>query len=187
MASPVGHSLAAVAAGWLVAPPPQTRTALVIQMATLAAIGVMPDLDLLIGRHSAEAHSIGVAAIVASVAALLRVPVASQRWRIWLAIFLAWMTHPLLDAFTEDSSVPIGIMVWWPFSSAYFHSGVTIFDSIYRRWWLPGFWEHNLKAALKELVILAPPFAAVAWITLRRTNRIPVRFSVRDDRRPPSA
>ena len=139
-------------------------------MGTLAAIGVMPDLDLLIGRHSAETHSIGVAVIVASVAALLRVPVASQRWRIWLAIFLAWMTHPLLDAFTEDSSVPIGIMVWWPFSSAYVHSGVTIFDSIYRRWWLPGFWEHNFNAALKELVILGPAFAAVAWITKRFTK-----------------
>jgi membrane-bound metal-dependent hydrolase YbcI (DUF457 family) len=156
-------------------------------MGTLAAIGVMPDLDLLIGRHSAETHSIGVAVMVASVAALLRVPVASQRWRIWLAILLAWMTHPLLDAFTEDSSVPIGIMMWWPFSSAYVHSGVTIFDSIYRRWWLPGFWEHNVKAALKELMILGPPFAAVAWITLRSTNRTPVRSSVQDDRRPPSA
>jgi membrane-bound metal-dependent hydrolase YbcI (DUF457 family) len=185
VASPVGHGLAAVAAGWLVAKPPATRKAVLIQTAMLAAIGVMPDLDLLIGRHSAETHSIGVAAIVASVAALGRVPVATNRWCIWLAIFLAWMTHPLLDAFTEDSSVPIGIMVWWPFSSAYVHSGVTIFDSIYRRWWLPGFFEHNFHAALKELVLIGPIFVVVVGIRRNRTRRSLALSSARDDRRPP--
>jgi membrane-bound metal-dependent hydrolase YbcI (DUF457 family) len=140
----------------------------VIQTGTLAVVGVMPDLDLLIGRHSAETHSIGAAAIVASMAAVARVPVANGRVRIWLAIFLAWMTHPLLDAFTADNSVPIGIMVWWPFSSAHYHSGLVIFDSIYRRWWLPGFFEQNLGAALKELVILSPLVASIWWIRNRK-------------------
>jgi membrane-bound metal-dependent hydrolase YbcI (DUF457 family) len=128
----------------------------------------MPDLDLLIGRHSAESHSIGIAALVASVAALARVPVAGGRARIWLAIFLAWMTHPLLDAFTADSSVPVGIMVWWPFSSAHHHSGIVIFDSIYRRWWLPGFFEHNLIAAIKEFVLVGPIVAIVAILKIAR-------------------
>jgi membrane-bound metal-dependent hydrolase YbcI (DUF457 family) len=162
VASPIGHGLAAVAAGWLVAKPPSSRQQFLIQSATLAAIGVMPDLDLLINRHSAETHSIGVAAAVAAFAALVKLPVAQTRGRIWLAVFLAWMTHPLLDAFTEDSSVPVGIMVWWPFSSAYYHSGLVVFDSIYRRWWLPGFLEHNVIAALKELVLLGP-LAVIVW------------------------
>ena len=158
------------------ATPSPTRKGRLIQTVTLAAIGVMPDLDLLIDRHSAETHSIGIAAIAASVAALLRVPVATDRWRIWLATFLAWMTHPLLDAFTDDSSVPIGIMVWWPLSSAYFHSGVTIFDSIYRRWWLPGFWEHNVIAALRELLLIGPIVVVAAWMTkliTRVSHKIP--------------
>jgi membrane-bound metal-dependent hydrolase YbcI (DUF457 family) len=123
----------------------------------------MPDLDLLIDRHSAETHSIGAAAIVASVAAATRVPIARERGRIWLAAFLAWMTHPLLDTFTADSSVPVGIMMWWPFSAAYYHSGIALFDSIYRRWWLPGFLEHNLIAAGKELAMLAPVAGLVWW------------------------
>jgi hypothetical protein len=156
MSSPIGHGLAAVAAGWLVARPAMSRKELMIQTGALAVVGVMPDLDLLIGRHSAETHSIGAAAIVASVAALARVPVARDRARIWLAIFLAWMTHPVLDAFTADNSVPIGIMAWWPFSSAHYHSGIAVFDSIYRRWWLPGFFEQNIGAALKEVVLLGP-------------------------------
>jgi membrane-bound metal-dependent hydrolase YbcI (DUF457 family) len=168
--SPIGHGLAAVAAGWLVATPALSRRELVIQSATLAAIGVMPDLDLLIDRHSAETHSVGVAAIVASIAALAMLPVARTRMRIWLAVFLAWMTHPLLDAFTADNSVPVGIMVWWPFSSAHYHTGMVVFDSIYRRWWLPGFFEHNAIAALKELVILGP-VAGLAWWQGMRLER----------------
>ena len=123
----------------------------------------MPDLDLLISRHSAETHSLGAAAIVASIAAVARLPVAQTRARIWLAVFLAWMTHPLLDAFTADSSVPIGIMVWWPFSAAYYHSGIMLFDAIHRPWWLPGFWAHNVVAAARELLIVAPLTATIWW------------------------
>jgi membrane-bound metal-dependent hydrolase YbcI (DUF457 family) len=160
--SPIGHGLAAVAVGWVVAKPPSLGKAFLIQSATLAAIGVMPDLDLLIGRHSAETHSIGAATIVASIAAVARLPVAQTRGRIWIAVFLAWMTHPLLDAFTGDSSIPVGIMIWWPFSAAHHHSGVAVFDSIYRRWWLPGFFEHNLVATAKELAMLGP-IAGLAW------------------------
>src|SRR5262245_34708564 len=168
MASPIGHGLAAIAAGWLIAKPAQPLRALLIQTSTLALVGVMPDFDLLIDRHSAETHSIGAAVLVASVAALARVPVARGRIRIWLAIFLAWMTHPLLDAFTADSSVPVGIMIWWPFSSAHSHSGIVIFDSIYRRWWLPGFFEHNLIAAIKEFVLVAPTAGSVSALRIRR-------------------
>ena len=168
MASPIGHGLAAIAAGWLITKPAQPRRALLIQTGTLALIGVMPDFDLLIDRHSAETHSIGAAVLVASAAALARVPLAVGRIRIWLAIFIAWMTHPLLDAFTADSSVPVGIMIWWPFSSAHHHSGIVIFDSIYRRWWLPGFFEHNLVAALKEFVLVGPIAAIIGGLRIRR-------------------
>jgi hypothetical protein len=170
VASPIGHGLAAVTAGWLIARPPSSRGEFLRQSAALAAIGVMPDLDLLINRHSAETHSIGVAAVVASLAALVKLPVAQTRARVWLAVFLAWMTHPWLDAFTEDSSVPVGIMAWWPFSSAYYHSGLVVFDSIYRRWWLPGFLEHNLIAAAKEIVLLGP-IAAIVWRIRRSRGR----------------
>jgi membrane-bound metal-dependent hydrolase YbcI (DUF457 family) len=171
VASPIGHGLAAVAVGWLIARPAASRKALLIQSGTLAVLSVVPDLDLLINRHSAETHSVGAAAVVASVAALARLPVAPTRARIWLAVFLAWMTHPLLDFFTDDSSAPVGIMMWWPFSAAHYHASVAIFDSVYRRYWLSGFWEHNLLAALKECVILAPLAAIMFAIRRRGTLR----------------
>jgi membrane-bound metal-dependent hydrolase YbcI (DUF457 family) len=166
--SPIGHGLAAAGAGWLIAKPALSRKELLIQSTTLAAIGVLPDLDFLINRHSAETHSVGAAVIVASLAAFAKVPVAQTRARIWAAVFLAWMTHPLLDAFTADSSVPVGIMVWWPFSSAHYHSGIVVFDSVYRRWWLTGFFEHNARAAARELLILGPVAGLVWWVRRRK-------------------
>src|SRR3954452_11367330 len=84
--SPVGHALGALAVGWAVAPRPATSRAAWTQAALLAAAGVAPDLDLLMGRHSAETHSLGAAILVATVAAGLRAPVASTRAGIWMAV-----------------------------------------------------------------------------------------------------
>jgi membrane-bound metal-dependent hydrolase YbcI (DUF457 family) len=162
MPSPVGHALAGVAAGWLVAGPADDRRARLHQAAILSAVALAPDLDLLIGRHSAETHSLGAAAIVATIAWWRNWPVAAGGWRVWLAVFLAWATHPLLDSLGSDTSVPIGVMAFWPFSREYVQTGLDVFLPIYRRWMLPGFVSHNFLAMLRELAILLP-FTALAW------------------------
>ena len=178
MPSPVGHGLAAVAAGWLVARPAPTARERWTQCAILAATAAAPDLDLLIGQHSGVVHSIGAAAIVASVAAAMRWPVvrlrqgyagpsARSRALIWLSIFAAWASHPLLDALGEDSSPPIGVMALWPFSRRYFHSGLDIFNSIYRNWRAPGIITHNAAAIARELAILLP-VVLIVWLVRRR-------------------
>jgi hypothetical protein len=164
MPSSVGHALAAVAAGCAVAPPPASRRRRLIQAVIFGLVGASADLDLLFHRHSAETHSIGAAAIVATVAAVLRWPVARTRPRIWLAVAAAYLTHPLLDALAEDSSPPFGIMALWPFSSGYYICRLTIFDSIYRQWHEAGFVSHNLAAIGRELLILAPIAATVWWL-----------------------
>ena len=97
MPSPLGHALGAAAVGWIVAGRPRDGRFL-RQTAILVAAGVAPDLDLLIGRHSAESHSMGAAMIAGTVAAWRRWPVAQTRLRIWLAVFAAWLSHPIMDA-----------------------------------------------------------------------------------------
>lgn len=164
MPSPVGHTLGALAAAWLVAPPDPSRRGFRVQVAILAAVAVAPDLDLLIGRHSAETHSLGAAVLVASIAAWQRWPVSRERWRIGLAVFLAWASHPLLDSMGQDTSKPLGVMALWPFSREYFMTGLTVFAPIFRRWWLPGFVSHNLMAVVREIAILAPLTAAIWWL-----------------------
>ncbi len=160
--------MAALAAGWGIAGRPTARPEFIKQVAILVAVGVAPDLDLLVGRHSMETHSIGAAIIVATIAAWQRWPVAGSRTTIWITVALAWLSHPILDALGSDTSAPIGVMASWPFSRAHFQTPFGIFEAISRRHWRDDFWRLNISAALKEVLILAPVLAMVALIRLRK-------------------
>jgi hypothetical protein len=173
MPSPVGHALASLAAGWTAAPPPGERRAWRWQAAILVAVGLAPDLDLLVGRHSAETHSLGAAIIVATVAALMRWPVAASRARIWIAVCFAWLVHPVLDALAPDTSAPHGVMLFWPLSQDYIQFAVTPFMAISRRYWLPGFVTHTVTAVVREVVLIAPVLAFVWWARRAAPGRRP--------------
>ena len=167
MPSPLGHALGAVAAGWLVGGrlwPAWHATVFVprlgpvdltnrgVSAVLFAAVGVAPDLDLLVGTHSTYTHSVGAVAIAFGTAW-----VVSRRPRVAAAIAAAWASHLLLDWLGSDTSPPIGIMALWPFSREHFQSSVYLFDAISRRYWLPEqFVWGNLKAAAKEVLILGP-------------------------------
>jgi inner membrane protein len=136
------------------------------QVAILVAVGMAPDLDLLIGRHSMESHSVGAALLVASVAAWQRWPVSSSRLVIWLAVAAAWYSHPILDVLGSDTSAPLGVMALWPFSDSHWYSGWDVFGPISRRYWLDTFWAINLGSMAREVVILVP-MAGAAWFFRR--------------------
>lgn len=170
MPSPIGHGLGGIAAGWIVAEPPRTPRAAWTQAVVFAAVGVAPDLDLLIGHHRAEAHSLGAAAIVASAAAIMRWPVAPTRARVWLAIFAAWASHLLLDALGTDTAPPVGILAFWPLSHAYVMTALHVFGPISRRWHEAGWIAGNVPVAIRELLIMGPVTAGV-WVARRLSVR----------------
>ena len=163
MPSPVGHALGGIAAGLLIASPAAAARARWIQVGALAAIGMAPDLDLLIGRHRLESHSIGTAVLAGAIAAAFGWPLARSRPLIFLAAFGAWFSHAVLDYLGADTSTPLGVMIWWPFSTAYHYAGLSILLPISRRWWLPGFMAHSLLAALREVLVLGPIAALCLW------------------------
>jgi hypothetical protein len=170
MPSPLGHTLGAIALSAIVEAPPFDRRVRWWRVVVLAAISVAPDLDLLIGRHSRETHSIGAALIAASLIAWWRPAVlSSQRWRSWLIVFLVWLSHPLLDILAPDGTPPFGVMLLWPFSVEYHTTGLHILDPINRRWWMgfEPFVLHNLLAIVREVLILGP-VAGLVWIYRRR-------------------
>lgn len=159
MPSPLGHALGGIAIGWLVAPR-LGRGATTAGLA-YAAMAVAPDLDLLVGSHSTYTHSVGAVGLVFVAAWAL-----SKRPRVAAAIAAAWASHLLLDWLGSDTSPPIGIMALWPFSHAHYQSGLYVFDAISRRYWLPEqFVWLNLRAALKEVVILGPVAGVSYWVT----------------------
>jgi hypothetical protein len=185
MPSPLGHALAGVSAAWLVggrlpgslhgtlflpftgrsSPLYVDMSGRAIEVALFAAVGVSPDLDLLIGAHSTYTHSIGAVLLVSLVTLA---SLGTRHWRIALAVGAAWGSHVLLDWLGSDTSPPIGIMALWPFTSGYYQSSLNLFDAISRRYWLPDqFIIGNLRAALKELIVLGP----LAWVASARRSR----------------
>jgi len=139
-----------------------------VQALTLAAISMAPDLDLLWGRHSRETHSLGAALIVASLVAWRRWPVGAEtRTRIFAVVAVTWFIHPVMDVFAIDNAEPIGVMLWWPFSTSFVHSAHAFFDPISRMWSSPDIWRHNATAAMHEVMWLVP-ILAVIWIARRR-------------------
>lgn len=151
MPSPIGHAL-----GSLIAGAPARRGWL-----ALALVGMAPDLDLLWGRHSMETHSVGAAALAGLLALLL-----TRDRRVSLVVAMVWFAHPVMDALGEDSSAPVGVMLWWPFSREFYIAPVSVFDSAYRAYWKPDFLPHNILAVAKEIVILGP-LALGVWLWRR--------------------
>ena len=164
MPSPFGHALGALAAGWAVGRLQRPARRLVIQAAALAAIGIAPDLDLLFGHHRAETHSLGAAVLVATLAALQRWPLAATRARVWWVVFLAWSTHVLFDALGEDMGPPAGVMAFWPISTEFVKFDWDLFLPLRREWQEPGFLLRTVTAIVRELLILVPLVALVAWL-----------------------
>lgn len=171
MPSPLGHAVAGLAAGWLIAGAP-ARQISTSHRATphnahqpwistwraafvFAGLAVAPDLDLLVGAHSMHTHSLGAALIVMLAVAALT-PTHARRWTAAFACGAAYATHTLLDWMGNDTTPPIGIMALWPFTSDYYESNLHFFMAITRRYWLPGFWTHNLIAMLREIGTLVP-------------------------------
>ncbi|HXH05076.1 MAG TPA: metal-dependent hydrolase [Vicinamibacterales bacterium] len=177
MPSPIGHALGGLAAGWLVAGRPRDLDGPLHGRASrwrrealwFAALGLAADIDLLFGWHSGPTHSVG-AAILAGLVLL-----AAQRagglaiHRPFLAGAAAYGSHPLLDWLGADNSPPLGVMAFWPLSTDYYIAPAPLLMAISRRYWLPGFLTHNLRAIALELALLGPTVALV-WL-MRRAGR----------------
>ncbi|MBA3231750.1 MAG: hypothetical protein H0T05_02920, partial [Acidobacteria bacterium] len=127
-----------------------------------AALGALPDVDLLFGVHSMYTHSLGAVVLVLLVAR----PVTGA-WRWATAAALAYASHLLLDWLGHDTTAPIGIMALWPLTSDYYESSLHLFLPISRRYWLPGFVAHNFTAMARELLWIGP-FALFAYWRLSR-------------------
>ncbi len=169
MPSPIGHALggalfgglaapgpaaAADRRGWLRAGAPWWRPALV-----LGVVGTLPDLDLLLGVHSRYTHSLGAALLAGLVGWWL----SGRRLRWGLSFAAAYGSHVLFDWLGADTTPPIGVMALWPFSQGFYQSSLSLFPAITRRYWLAGFWAHNLRAVAWELLLLGPPAVVVWW------------------------
>ena len=132
----------------------------------------LPDVDFLLPiRHRGVSHSVGAAALAGGVVyAWLKLRSDGLAVRGALAVAIAYATHTLFDWLGADSSSPRGLMALWPFTHGYFISDLDVFNSVDRRYWLPGFWRRSLLSLARELVILTPLVALAFWWHRRRMS-----------------
>lgn len=181
MPTSIGHALAGAAAAWgadLVPGDRAWRTAPAAASwyrragdgltVACAALGALPDADLLIHAHRTYTHSVGAVifvGIVATVWASAK-PANAKRpiARVALMCAAAYGTHLLLDYLAIDRVPPLGIQALWPFTRTWYISGWDLFLQTERRHFfsLATLWI-NTRAALQELLILAPITLAI-WL-----------------------
>jgi membrane-bound metal-dependent hydrolase YbcI (DUF457 family) len=184
MPSPFGHALAGAATawtadilrGWSFAPRntswyERAGGAFTVVCMALAAA---PDLDLLLpGTHRTFTHSI-IAAVVtgvvtAFVAARKHLPIA----RVALTCAAAYGSHVLMDWLGVDRYPPRGIQALWPFSRAWYISGVDLFRQTAREHMLqPANIRINALAVAQEAAILLPIVAVLWLIRVKATARL---------------
>lgn len=180
MPTPVGHALAGVAAGcllagrsgfgrgWLSAATPLWKSLASNRTLWLfAGLGVLADVDFLFGTHSAYTHSIGATLVVGGMAALLG---RQHGPRFAVAAACAYGTHGLLDWLGSDTVEPLGIMALWPLSADYFLSDRYWFTAVCRQYRDLACWGHNLIGLAHEVLVLGPIMAASLYIVHRVTR-----------------
>ncbi len=168
----MGHALGGLAAAFLADSTGRRRQLSPALLIASAALAVAPDLDLLIGSHRTYTHSVGAVLVIGLTSWLVmrgRVPNAMRAAAILMA---AYGSHLVVDWTGKDTSTPPGLMIAWPFSSAFDVSGWNLFGEVSRRYWLPTeFVLGNLRALSWELAVLSP-LLILAWARWsRRTLR----------------
>lgn len=153
-----------------------------INVSIFAALANLPDIDylpgLLLGQpnrfHHLWAHSLGFALFVGLWGSLIlrqrrRKGVRHEimdgvSWPFWpgcLAISVTVFSHCVLDLLTADTSLPYGMLLFWPLEWSFYDVSWSLFPSTHKSNETATFlmsvlhW-YNIKLALRELLIMAP-------------------------------
>ncbi len=160
----------------------RTRSGNLFALLTGAVFGSLADADFIVAalttspmwQHHYFSHSIPFALGTIPLCFLLFrtsrfrpfVKKSQCVWRFACMLGAVYSTHLLLDYFTQDSSIPVGIPLFWPFSHDHFIAPVEIFYSIHRGSVENLFGPHNRTAFLRELAVMAP-VALIAYVIAR--------------------
>jgi inner membrane protein len=136
---------------------------------------LVPDLDAIpgllagdLGRfHNNSTHSLVVAAILSGIMAVILWWFTRYHLMFWfLSLFFSYASHIILDFFTYSER---GMMLLWPFDSARYESGVTLFYGV--RWSEGLLSAHHLVTLVSELAIFGLVMA-VLWVWGKRKSQL---------------
>ena len=181
MPSPIGHSLAGLAAAWSADLVPGDRAWRVGRSAeasrssiyvraggtlTLAcvALGCAADIDLLWGSHREYTHSVGAVIVTAICAAIVARRAKLPVVRVTLMCAAAYATHVLTDWLGGDAKPPYGIRALWPFDDGWYISPVIVFKGTQRFYQTLGEAIRVNAAALAGEVLILVPIVVALWL-----------------------
>ncbi|MEL7034125.1 MAG: metal-dependent hydrolase [Cyanobacteria bacterium J06592_8] len=177
MPSPIGHSLAGFC-GYIFAQSHISKRHRLSTLFTSVFIANAPDLDILIGIalqgdpkifHRQATHSLIVAVLVGLLTALITYSIQFKHWKslsLWVGGL--YTSHIILDLMVADDVFPLGVQAFWPLTSDYLISPLTIFRGFdYGGSGLLGFLFslitfQNLISVVQEIVILVPCIILIA-------------------------
>ncbi len=144
----------------------------------MVGLAVLPDIDFLFGfvqgapnaYHHQATHSLFIVLVSALVVtAILNIKMRTQFWRSFVFLFAAGLSHLLIDLVTLDTSLPYGLMLWWPFDSGYVISPVTLFLDVHRSSSSSDFFislmsRHNFITLTIEVVSMSVLYGVVVGV-----------------------
>jgi inner membrane protein len=163
MATPVGHYLLGLSVLEAYPVQPEWRRWCWL----LAGVACLPDLDVLPGilvgelarYHHGITHSMGAAAVAAGLGLMLAV---GNRWPRPLSftalLFALFLSHAVLDGLTLDTSEPVGVPLFWPWSDAPYQSPWVLLPNV-QHTRAPLVSAHNARLMVLEAMIFLPLLA----------------------------
>jgi inner membrane protein len=178
MASPIGHTLIAVLAARM----PTARATSWTWLFLAGVATIAPDLDFLAGLvvgeinryHHGISHSLGAAVMFGVLAALAGGRLHVPRVRLGVIAASLYASHLVLDFLTVDTRPPFGQPLFWPLSSRYVALGSPFLMGIRHNaddglgaFVIDVLSLHNLNAAFREVLVVAPVVLLFWWIGTR--------------------
>ena len=187
MATPIGHLLAGQVAYRVGSEATGARSVALAALCWVSAVA--PDLDFLPGFlvgtpalfHQGVSHSIFVGLAFAIVLAILYRGITSRLPAAVLVVFLAYLSHLILDLFGPDHRPPYGIPLFWPLSQTTYLSPTTLLPGVHHAsttgtptgiWVTQTLQMGNALVVAVEVGLLAPfVLAGEIWAWRARVKR----------------
>ncbi len=121
------------------------------------SLSIWPDFDFIPGIfindinrfHHGITHSLLAAFLMSLLAAIAMMPILKTRnikiLKVWACFFIASASHPILDFFSKDQSIPYGIPILWPFLDIYYMSSISLFYPVEKS-------GNNIESFLMSLI-----------------------------------
>jgi membrane-bound metal-dependent hydrolase YbcI (DUF457 family) len=128
-----------------------------------------PDIDYLFGTfygnwnkfHQAATHSVLFIFVLSVLTFYFLKWRKREKMFSFLFIFILILSHIGLDFFCEDTSPPIGLPLFFPFSYDYFHSSFELFPAVRKKTFADALQIHNIRVVLIEMLLIMPFFFAI--------------------------